>query len=89
MSKIDYTEHKCDICGDGFRVEVGKKTNQSLKVVDMPVKSYDCEGRNYSKSMHPVDMCDKCFEEYWTFVQSKYDISSTVSGLDVKVKGEN
>lgn len=89
MSKVELTEYKCDICGKVVREEIdnGRKTKPPFKKVDMPVKAYDCEGRNYSKRMGTVDMCEDCFEKYWEYVQGRYEASDCY-GITVKVKGE-
>lgn len=86
MSQIEYVEHKCDVCGDNFRIAKGSSTTRKFKKVDIPSKTYDCEGRNYSRGMSTVDMCDKCFDEFWTFVNNRYDVSELLSEITVNIK---
>ena len=83
--KSELIEYKCDVCGKDHRFDkswFGLKT-PPLKEVEVPIKTYDCEGRNFSKRMGKIDMCDECFKNYWEFVQSRYDISDYYG---VKVK---
>ena len=88
MSRAEIIEYKCDVCGKLFRVENNplRKPQTELKTISMPIKSYDCEGRNYSKSMGSVDVCEDCFNNYWEYVQSRYEVSDCY-GMTVKIKG--
>ena len=79
-------EFKCDVCGAVHREEVNplRASKNPLMTVPMPSKNYDCEGRNFSKGMSEFDMCKQCFENYWNYVQDKYDASDY---FGIKVKG--
>ncbi len=87
MGKIDVTEYKCDVCGLTTRVENNplKFGESPLKAIEIPIKGYDCEGRNFIKRMGKVDMCDECFENYWEYVQNRYDVSDCY-GIKVQMK---
>lgn len=89
MSKKEVIEYKCDVCGRTYPIERKKSLseNKPLREVMMPAKCYDCEGRNHSKGMSIVDMCEECYGKYWEYVQSRYDVSDCY-GIEVKMKGE-
>jgi len=90
MSRKELIEHKCDVCGKVLREEVDilkMPIKNPLKTIEMPIKGYDCEGRDFTKSMGKVDMCNECFQNYWEYVQSRYDVSDCY-GIKVKMKGE-
>lgn len=88
MSKRDIIEFKCDVCGKVFQFEnKEKQIKNPLKVITIPSRNYDCEGRTYSKGMCTADMCDRCFEDYWNFTQTKYDVSDCY-GIKIKIIGE-
>lgn len=71
----------------GFQTEKDKfDFIPPLKNVSIPGKSYDCEGKSFSKRMIQVDMCEKCCDYFWDFVQEKYDVSETICGVEIKIK---
>lgn len=86
MSRQNYIEFKCDICGKVHKVEKNlKEPKNPLKTISMPAKRYDCEGRNFSKGISNVDVCDSCFEKYWEYSQNRYSVSDCY-GIKVVVK---
>lgn len=89
MSKKYVTEYRCDVCGRVHREEVNplKSNTSPLKEILIPAKKYDCEGRNYTKGMSHVDMCKECYENYWQYVQNRYDVTDCY-GIAVDIKGE-
>lgn len=89
MSKVEFTEYKCDVCGKVFRINKDSniKEPKELIRISVPVRSYDCEGKNYSKGMGDIDICSNCFDRYWEYVQKKYKVSDCY-GIEVVVKGE-
>lgn len=89
MSKAEIIEFKCDVCGKVHRNEYDPLRTQKnpFKTVSIPAKEYDCEGKNFSKKMSQVDMCENCFNHYWEYVQRKYEVSDCY-GIEIKVKGE-
>ena len=88
MSRVEVIEFKCDVCGKVHRKECDPLRTQisPLKTVNIPAKRYDCEGKSFSKGMSNVDMCENCFDKYWEYMQSKYEVSDC-HGIEVKVKG--
>ena len=86
MARNDVIEYKCDVCGKVTRVdfEPTRKTKNPYKVVQMPMKKYDCEGKNFSKGLGEVDLCEQCYENYWNYVQERYDASDY---FGIKMKG--
>ena len=84
MSKRKITEYKCDVCGRVIQDSKGGDKNP-LKQVSVPAKCYDCEGRSFSRNMCMVDMCDDCFMNYWTYVQSKYETSQCYDEINVEI----
>lgn len=83
MSKKTYIEFKCDICGEIHKeLHNGKEPKSPYRVLPIPAKRYDCEGRSYKREIIAIEVCDKCFEEYWNFVQSRYDV---VDGYGVEI----
>ena len=89
MSRVDVIEFKCDVCGKVHRKEYDPVRPQisPLKTVNIPAKRYDCEGKNFNKGTSNVDMCEKCFVEYWEYMQSRYEVTDfNESKVVVKVK---
>lgn len=85
MSREEFVEYKCDICGKVVKYAISKK-DRPFKQIEMPSKNYDCEGRNYSKGTTKVDVCENCYFNYWDYVQSRYEVVDCY-GVKVKIKG--
>lgn len=87
MARIEVSEFKCDVCGKVIREERSpiKIPTNPLREVEIPMKNYDCEGRNFSKGFGVADMCKDCVENYWNYVQKRYDASDY---FGITLKGE-
>ena len=77
MACIHVIKFTCDCCKKEFYVDPEKETNQKepLRSVEIPSKIYDCEGRHYTAGITKVELCGKCFTEYWKYVQSMYEVT--------------
>ena len=86
MSRKSLIRFKCDCCGKEIDVSAvydNSKQKRPLTRIEIPSKSYDCEGKSYEKRTSCIDLCDDCFLEYWNYVQDKYEVNDFV---DVTVK---
>lgn len=78
MSRKSLIRYKCDCCGKEIDVSAAYENNKKkgpLTRIEIPSKSYDCEGRSYEKRTSFIDLCDDCFLEYWNYVQDKYEVN--------------
>ena len=78
MSHKSLIRFKCDCCGKEIDVSAvydNSKQKRPLTRIEIPSKSYDCEGKSYEKRTSFIDLCDDCFLEYWNYVQDKYEVN--------------
>lgn len=64
MKKV-ITRYICDRCKEDV-------SYKDLVEVFVPSKNFDCEGRSYTKGVSKVEICKKCFENYWNLCIDNY-----------------
>ena len=75
------TTYVCDIC----KGEHTKK--EYIKQITVPVRSYDCEGRNSYERYQEVDMCNSCQKKYREVVEKHFAyVTSILGNIEAEVK---
>lgn len=77
MSKKTITKYYCDVCGSEHNLE------SDLKIVNLPFKELDCEGR-LSYNYKNFDLCKNCCDKHTNIVFNHFaEIIDVMGNLKV------
>lgn len=68
---------QCDICGAQF------KQDHNLAKLKIPSRSYDCEGKGWTKSFKSLDLCEGCLDKLWEICDEKFATVKDCYGIVV------